>query len=299
MAVFGWAANRRTRGVVPERSQPITKRGCKAPQHLPSAASRGYSLPPLRFGGAEPAGPRPVHDRPTAPRSGGLCQRRALRDPQPRRAGRRGHDLRAGLQRGCGLRAGPALAAHRSGRAPGTDRTGDRHPSGPGELDGGSSPESRGLPDRTGGQDALLTGQRRLRVRHPADLRAPLPRRLRARWHRAPRGGRRLPPVVDRPGRERLAGPACGPPRPDAVRAPLFPYDDALHPTSWVAREALDVLDRRDPRGRCCWWCRSPIPTSPTTRPSPTPRCTTPPTRGCPTKDSRSTTACPTTSATT
>ena len=83
------------------------------------------------------------------------------------------------------------LAAHRVPIEPGTDI----HLA-PGELDGGPHPASRRLPDRAGGQDALLTGQRRLRLRHAADLRAPLPRRFRARWHRAPRGGRRLPPVA-------------------------------------------------------------------------------------------------------
>ena len=39
--------------------------------------------------------------------------------------------------------------------------------------------------------------------------------------------------------------------------------------------------------GRCCWWSRSHTPTSRTTRPSPTSRCTTRPTRSCPTTGSR------------
>ncbi len=34
---------------------------------------------------------------------------------------------------------------------------------------------------------------------------------------------------------------------PDAPAPPRFAYDAALHPTSWVAREACEVLDHRDP----------------------------------------------------
>ena len=35
--------------------------------------------------------------------------------------------------------------------------------------------------------------------------------------------------------------------RTSGTAAPRFAYDASLHPTSWVAREALEVLERRDP----------------------------------------------------
>jgi arylsulfatase len=56
---------------------------------------------------------------------------------------------------------------------------------------------------------------------------------------------------------------------PDQPKAPLFPYDEALHPTSWVAREALDVLDRRDPQRPLLLVVSFPHPHEPHNPPQP------------------------------
>ena len=56
---------------------------------------------------------------------------------------------------------------------------------------------------------------------------------------------------------------------PASPTPPRFPYDAALHPTSWVAREALDVLERRDPERPLLLVVSFPHPHEPHNPPEP------------------------------